>query len=107
MKHLEESTKIAKDVKFAVLARSLADAARQGQSTSQHRAELARLRVSEREVTDKTTDFAALGRQIGDAQAMDRDVSELVGRLIELRGKELGLLPRSSSRPGATGREKP
>ncbi len=95
MINIEESTKIAKDTKFSVLGRAIADGARAGQDVTRHIAEAELLRRQEQESADKNTRFAALARQIGDATRTGRDAGELVVKLMELRAIELGPAARS------------
>jgi hypothetical protein len=90
MNNAEEATKIAKDVRFAVLGRAIADVSRAGGSYRQHVAEATLLRQQEQDSADKQTRFAALTRQIGDAARNGHDITPMVEMLTELRSVELG-----------------
>jgi hypothetical protein len=90
MNNLEESTKIAKDVRFALLGRAIADRTAQGLDTSQERKEATILRRQEQDSARKATQFAALARQVGDAERNGKDIAELVAALIALRRTEVG-----------------
>jgi len=90
MNHAEEATKIAKDVRFAVLGRGIADVARSGGSFRQLVAEAALLRQQEQDSANKQTRFAAIARQIGDAARGGHEIDALVEMLKELRAMELG-----------------
>jgi len=89
MKNLEESTKIAKGARFAMLARQLADKHQARQPIRAELTELAILRGQEQRVTDREIAFQGLGRQIGDAARTSQPLEDLLSRLVELRRHEL------------------
>lgn len=89
MNNLEEQTKIAKETRWAVLVRTLADNEAAGKSSAIQRRELAMLRRLEQESGNHLTSLAAIGRQIGDAINADRDTSALVAAAVDLRRREL------------------
>ena len=90
MNHLEESTKFAKDTRFAILGRAIADRATRGQDATALIAEATILRRQEQDSADRQTQFAALARQIGDAARNGQDTAPHVARLMELRASEVG-----------------
>jgi hypothetical protein len=90
MNNAEEATKIAKDVRFAVLGRGIADVAMHGGSFRQLVAEAAMLRQQEQDSANKQTRFAAIARQIGDAARNGHNITPMVEMLTELRAMELG-----------------
>jgi hypothetical protein len=90
MNNIEESIKLAKETKFAVLGRALADGIKRGENTSAIRQELQVIRLQEQESTSVETRFAALARQVGDADRNGKDASKLIAALVVLRRRELG-----------------
>lgn len=89
MATVEETYKISKDTRFAVLGRAVADAALAGQSTLRLIEELEQLRHHEQDSADRETRFAAFARQLGDAARTDKDTTTLINRLRALRRHEL------------------
>lgn len=90
MNNIEESIKLAKETRWAVLGRTLADAASQGKPVTAHIAEAELLRRQEQDSADRETQFAALARQVGDAVRKGKDTQPLVAQLVALRRRELG-----------------
>jgi hypothetical protein len=84
MNNIEESTKLAKETRWASIGRAIAD----GSSREKWMQEAAVLRRQEQDSADRETQFAALARQIGDALRVGRDTAELVGKLVALRTLE-------------------
>jgi len=72
------------------LACELADAAIEGRSIERHVEEARQERLHEQQTADRNTEFAALGRQIGDAAQVGRSIAPLVQRLVALRKEMLG-----------------
>lgn len=101
--HAEEATKIAKETKFAVLGRAIADAHATGAETKRLITQAMELRYIEQQQTDKQIAFAALTRQIGDAARNGKDLAALLDRIVELRRHEIGpavsRVPLSARRP--------
>jgi hypothetical protein len=95
MNHAEEATKVAKDVRFSVLGRGIADSARAGDVVTLRRcvAEVTMLRQQEQDSADKQTRFAALARLIGDATRSGNDAKGYIESLKELRAIEIGPRP--------------
>ncbi len=89
MNNIEESIKIAKDVKFAVLGRAIADSASSPQGLAPLLREVTLLRRQEHEVTDKEVAFAGIARQIGDANRNGKDLAQLIARIVQLRRLEV------------------
>lgn len=87
--HAEESTKIARETKFATLGRAIADAHRNRDGTNMLVSQAMMLRRIEQDAADKMTAFAALTRQIGDAARNGKDLTALLERIAELRRHEL------------------
>ena len=90
MNNAEEATKIARETKFAVLGRAIADSAANGQDPQRLIDQARILRAIEQRNADRQTLFAGLARQIGDAAGVGRDTEPLVERLRELRRRERG-----------------
>lgn len=88
-----ERYKIAKETRWAVLGRTIADAASHGQTTTHLVREAQIMRAAEQATSDRNIQFAALVRQIGDAASVGRDVAPLVAQLIALRRHELRPAP--------------
>ena len=90
MNNAEEATKIAREVKFATIGRAIADYTRNGDDVERLVNEAATLRHIEQEQADKTTRFAGLTRQVGDAVRGGAQLAPLLLQLSELRTKEIG-----------------
>lgn len=92
MNYNEEATKTARDVKFGVVARALADVAAAGGDTKSLIAQLRTMRLAEQMSQPRFGRFAALARQIGDAARNGNKAHELelVHNLIQLRREEIG-----------------
>lgn len=90
--NIEESTKIAAEAKFATLGRAIADALLNNMDASGLLATVNQLRRIEQDNVDRSTRFAALARQLGDATRTGKDTAYL-GRLCQelqqLRSHEL------------------
>lgn len=86
----EETYKISRDTRFAVIGRAIADAFRSEGNTSALVHEVMKLRHAEQESADKATQFAALARQIGDAARNGKELTPLLERIADLRRYELG-----------------
>ncbi len=90
MNNAEESTKIAKETRFAVLGRAIADNATAGESNARLILEAQILRRKEQDGWTRMTSFAALTRQLGDAARSGKDLSPILVALVALRASELG-----------------
>jgi hypothetical protein len=85
MNHAEEATKIARDVKFTVLGRALADRVAEGENADALIAQAVILRRIEQDSADKATRFAGLARQVGDAARNGKETQPILDKLVELR----------------------
>ena len=90
MNNLEESTKISRETKWAVLGRELADRKIAGKNLSAAINEAMILRRIEQDRADRETRFAGLARQVGDAARNGKDTTALLDQLADLRRVELG-----------------
>jgi hypothetical protein len=90
MNNIEESIKLAKETKFAVLGREYADRLMHGKDIGPIAHELQMLRRQEQESTSMETRFAGLARMIGDATRNGKDVGHYETALVSLRRWELG-----------------
>ncbi len=90
MNHAEEATKIARETRFAVLGRAIADALRAGDPAQALIDEATLRRRQEQDSAAKEQRFAALARQIGDANRNGKDLGPLLARAAALRAAELG-----------------
>lgn len=89
--YAEEQTKIAKEAAFATLGRAIADAAN-GIDAGNLKllVEDATVRRQAEQLSGtRTTKFAALTRQIGDATHSGQPIDALIDQLVELRSAEL------------------
>jgi hypothetical protein len=87
--YAEEQTKIAKEVAFATLGRAIADGTSKGADVKLLLQDAAVRRQQEQNQGDRTTKFAALVRQVGDAINSGKPIDELLDQLVELRHAEL------------------
>jgi hypothetical protein len=90
MNNAQETTKISREAKWAILGRAIADSIRMGENPAALIREAATLRQMEQERTDKASRFAGLARQIGDAARNGAETAPLLQRLRELRRAEIG-----------------
>ncbi len=90
MNHAEEATKIAKNTRFAVIGRAIADAQLRGAPCMPMVQEAAILRAAEQSGASREVRFAGLTRQLGDAHRAGTDTGPLLKQLAELRRAELG-----------------
>lgn len=85
MRNLEESTKQSKEARWATIGRAIAD----GQEREKYLLEAQLLRQQEQQSAGYESGFAGLARQIGDARAKGKDVTDLVEQVKALRKGEL------------------
>jgi hypothetical protein len=85
MNNIEESTKLGKEVRWAVIGRAIAD----GVELQRWVSEAAILRRQEQDSACRETQFAALARQVGDAVRSGADLAPLLDSLRALRKHEL------------------
>jgi hypothetical protein len=85
MNNLEESTKLSRETRWATIGRAIAD----GQERDRYLLEAELLRKQEQQSAGYESGFAGLARQIGDARAKGKDVSDLVEQTKALRKGEL------------------
>jgi hypothetical protein len=90
MKNAEETIKISREAKWATLGRAMADYSRMGDNPAPLIHEAATLRQMEQERTDKTSRFAGLARQVGDAARNGAEIAPLLLLLRDLRTAEIG-----------------
>ena len=90
MNNAEEATKSSRETKWATLGRAIADYSRMGENPARLIDEAATLRQMEQDRTDKTTCFAGLARQVGDAARNGADLAPLLLLLRDLRTAEIG-----------------
>lgn len=102
MATIEETHKLAKNTRFAILTREAADAALTGQDVEHVLAELDAVRLHELQSSQRLTEFAAIGRQLGDAHRAGRDTSDLLRAAVSLRRLELHGQPGASIDPTLT-----
>jgi len=90
MKNAQETIKISREAKWAVLGRAIADCGRMGENPAAFIHEAAILRRVEQEGADKAIRFASLARQVGDAARNGAETAPLILRLRDLRRAEIG-----------------
>ena len=90
MKNAEEATKSSREAKWATLGRAIADYSRMGENPASLIDEAATLRQMEQERRDKTSRFAGLARQVGDAARNGAEIAPLLLLLRDLRRAEIG-----------------
>ncbi len=89
MNNAEEAAKSSREAKWATLGRAIADHSRIGENPATLINEAATLRQIEQDRTDKTTRFAGLARQVGDAARNGADIAPLLLLLRDLRTAEI------------------
>jgi hypothetical protein len=90
MKNVEEAIKSSRETKWATLGRAIADSSRMGENPAALINEAATLRQMEQERRDKTSRFAGLARQVGDAARNGAEIAPLLLLLRDLRRAEIG-----------------
>ena len=90
MNNAQETIKISREAKWAILGRAIADSSRMGENPAALIREAATLRQMEQDRTDKASRFAGLARQVGDAARNGAEIAPLLLLLRDLRTAELG-----------------
>ena len=90
MNNAQETTKISREAKWAILGRAIADSSRMGENPARLIHEAAALRQMEQERTDKAIRFAGQARQVGDAARNGAEMAPLLLLLRDLKRAEIG-----------------
>ena len=90
MNNAQETTKISREAKWAILGRTIADCIRMGENPAALIHEAATLRQMEQDRTDKASRFAGLARQVGDAARNGAEMAPLLLLLRDLKRAEIG-----------------